>query len=200
MTRFWVILFDGFDELDGVAPFEVLAAAARQGADFEVELRVLPPARGVTASHGLPLGPFSAVDDTRVDWIIVPGGNWLRADSPGTRREVTHGELPRLLAARHASGTGIASVCTGAMLLAEVGLLDGKRGTTHPVAHADLAAKGVEVIADARVVDAGDVVTAGGVTSGLDLGLWLVEREAGTPMRERLERHLVHPMGQVVKP
>lgn len=199
MARFWVILFDGFDELDGIAPFEVLAAAARQGAAIEVELRVLGSARGVSGSYGLPLGPFTAIDESHADWIIVPGGNWVRPDAPGTRREVARGELPRLLRDRHDRGTKIASVCTGAMLIAEAGLLEGKQATTHPVARDDLHARGITFVPEVRVVDAGDVVTAGGVTSGLDLGLWLLEREAGSAMRERIETHLVHPMGKVLK-
>jgi transcriptional regulator GlxA family with amidase domain len=70
-------------------------------------------------------------------------------------------------------------VCTGAFLVAAAGLLDGRPAITHWNDVDDLEAMGIRVIRDARVVDDGDIITAGGVTSGLDLALWIVEQEKG---------------------
>ena len=79
----------------------------------------------------------------------------------------------------------MASVCTGAMLLAAAGITDGRPATTHHSALEDLRASGAQVI-DARVVDDGDVMTAAGITSGIDLALYIVEREAGAEIAERV--------------
>jgi transcriptional regulator GlxA family with amidase domain len=75
------------------------------------------------------------------------------------------------------------------MLLAAAGLTQGRHATTHHVAREALRATGA-VLVDARVVDDGDLITTGGITSGLDLALWLVEREAGAALALELERHL----------
>jgi transcriptional regulator GlxA family with amidase domain len=87
------------------------------------------------------------------------------------------------------AGAVLAAVCTGAMLLATAGVLTGRRATTHHSAWADLEAAGAVLVRD-RVVDDGDVVTAGGVTSGIDLGLWLIERFAGPDQAARAAERL----------
>jgi transcriptional regulator GlxA family with amidase domain len=90
----------------------------------------------------------------------------------------------------HERGAVIASICTGAFLLAEAGLLTGRRATTHHSAKADLTRyEGVE-LANERVADSGDIVTAGGVTSGLDLALWLVERFFDRELARQTESYL----------
>jgi len=96
---------------------------------------------------------------------------------------------PAAIRARHRGGTTLASVCTGAMLLADAGLMAGRPATTHHTARAALAEQGVRVI-DARVVDDGDIVSGAGVTSGLDLALWLVERHFGAELSFAVEVRL----------
>ena len=100
--------------------------------------------------------------------------------------------IPAANAERHKAGSRIASVCTGAMLLAKAGLLTGRPVVTHHSALDDLAAEGAEVIRDARVVDGGDILTAGGVTSGLDLALWLIEGELGRRVADIAAAELEH--------
>jgi transcriptional regulator GlxA family with amidase domain len=78
-------------------------------------------------------------------------------------------------------------VCTGAGILAAAGVLEGRRATTHHAARRDLEESGVEIV-EARVVDDGDVLTAGGVTAGIDLALWLVEREWGQKLADSVAR------------
>src|SRR6185437_10402991 len=86
------------------------------------------------------------------------------------------GDIPAALARRHAAGGRVGSVCTGAMLLAAAGLLRGRPAVTHHSALDDLRAAGADVREDERFVDDGDIVTAGGVTSGIDLALHLVSQ------------------------
>jgi transcriptional regulator GlxA family with amidase domain len=187
--RTQIVLYDGFDELDAVAPYEVLVAAAKRGAPFEVELAHLEGAREVVGSQGLAVRATAALAE-RLDLLVVPGGRWADRSSPvGARVEAERGALPRAIGRIHASGAAVASVCTGAMLLAAAGLTQGRHATTHHVACEALRASGA-VLVDARVVDDGDLITAGGITSGLDLALWLVEREAGAALALELERHL----------
>jgi len=184
-----IVLYDGFDELDAVAPYEVLVAASKRGAPFEVELAHVEGPRQVTGSQGLVVRATAALAP-HLDLLIVPGGRWGdRASAVGARVEAERGTLPQAIRQLHAAGAAVASVCTGAMLLATAGLTRGRPATTHRVALDELRASGA-VLVDARVVDDGDLVTAGGVTSGLDLALWLVERTAGAELARQVERHL----------
>jgi transcriptional regulator GlxA family with amidase domain len=93
------------------------------------------------------------------------------------------------LAQLHRDGTTLASVCTGAMLLAAAGLLKNRPATTNHAALEELRAAGAQVIS-ARVVDDGNIVTAGGITCGMDLTLWLVERFAGAEIAHIMEQRL----------
>jgi transcriptional regulator GlxA family with amidase domain len=101
--------------------------------------------------------------------------------------EIERGAIPAALAQRHAGGAAIGSVCTGALLLGAAGLLAGRPATTNRLALERLRETGAEVI-DERVVDDGDIVTAQGVTAGMDLALWLVERERGRDFADALAR------------
>lgn len=184
---FKIVVFEGFDELDAVAPFEVLRNAAAAGADARVELVTLDGAAEVTAAHGLRIQPGGRLEDGEPpDVVIVAGGGWNNRAPRGVRAEVASGAIPAALVRLHDSGATVATVCTGAMLAATAGLTDGRPATTHHGAIADLRASGAQIV-QARVVDDGDLVTAGGVTSGLDLALWLVERYFGERVEKAVE-------------
>ncbi|WP_254766457.1 DJ-1/PfpI family protein [Salinilacihabitans rarus] len=194
-TEAAIVLFDGFDELDAIGPYEVLANGARAGASLSVRLVTLEPTERVRASHGLRVEPDGVLDDP--DLLVVPGGGWT-GDDGGVRRVVEDGALAERVADLHADGTTVASVCTGAMVLATAGVLDGRPAITHRDAVDDLA--DYADVTDARVVDEGDVLSAGGVTSGIDLALWLLEREFGPEVAERVAREMEHERrGEVVR-
>jgi transcriptional regulator GlxA family with amidase domain len=190
-----VLVYDGFDELDGVGPYEVFDYALDYAADGEdragrVRYVTLDDRDAVTASHGTRIGvdgtlPDPEADD-RPDLLVVPGGGWSARDEEASAwAEAQKGDVPRALASHHASGTRIASVCTGSMLLAEAGVTDGRRAVTHASAAEELRESGARVV-DARVVDDGDLLSAGGVTSGIDLALYVVEREFGAAVADRV--------------
>lgn len=198
--RIDILLFDGFDELDAIAPFEVLRAAAQAGADIYTQLVTLSQEIEVKAANGLRVRPESALlllEHDRPDLLIVPGGGWNTRAPRGAWHEAERGQIPAMLARLHASGTILASVCTGGMLIATAGLLEGRPAVTHHRALDDLRATGANIV-DARVVDDGDIVTAGGVTSGLDLALWLVERFAGHEIAHRIESQLEYERRGIV--
>lgn len=194
MEQVQILIYDGFDELDAIAPFEVLA-----GAGFAVELVSLAPVAGVRASHGLVLPPTGVLAPAP-ELLVVPGGSWVSKAPEGAWAEVQRGAMPAAIADRYAAGSVVASVCTGAMLLAASGMLQGRPAVTHHAAMEALAAAGAEVRPDARVVDDGDVLTAGGVTAAIDLALHIVCRQRGPEAARAAARRIEHvPGGRVVE-
>lgn len=188
--RIDIVLFPGFDELDAIGPFEVFQNAAKCGAGFEVRLVSLAAPGEIVGAHGLRVIATDALrDGLRPDLVVVPGGGWIDRGVPGTRDEAASGKIPSWLTELYEAGTTIAAVCTGAMLVAEAGLLHGRMAITHHAAIEDLRSAGAKVI-EARVVDDGQIVTAGGVTSGLDLAFWLVERFGGESIARTVERQM----------
>jgi transcriptional regulator GlxA family with amidase domain len=170
--RIEILLYDGFDDLDGFGPFEVLS-----GAGLDTRFVTLEPAASVPTSHGARVIPDGVLGDP--DLVLVPGGGWSSRADAGAWAEAQRGAIPAALEERHRAGGRVGSVCTGAMLLAAAGILDGRPAITHHTAIDDLRAMGADVVDGARVVDDGDVITAAGVTSGIDLALHIVAAELG---------------------
>ena len=192
-----IVIYDGFDELDAIVPFEVFQSAALiDGADIEAKLVTLDGAEEVTAAHGLRLKSDSRLGE-RPDVLLVPGGGWNNHAPKGAWAEFQRGELPATIARLHQNGATVAAVCTGGMLVAAGGLTKGRPAVTHRLALKELRDAGAEVV-EARVVDDGDLVTAGGVTSGLDLALWLLERHFGAQVASAVENRLEHERRGVV--
>jgi transcriptional regulator GlxA family with amidase domain len=181
-----ILIFDGIDELDAFGPYEVLAEAG-----FDVALVTHPATDRIVTARGAIVVPDRELSDG-AELLVVPGGGWTKRPPKGAWAEVQRGVLPTVIAQRHAAGARIASVCTGAFLLAAAGLLEGRPAITHWNDVDTLEAMGVRVIRDARVVDDGDIVTAGGVTSGIDLALWIVEQEKGREAADEVAAELVH--------
>lgn len=176
-----IAVFDGMDELDAVGPLEVLRRA-----DFDV--RLVSTSSQITCAYGLTI-----LTDGKprhdADVVVFPGGGWVSRAADGVRAEVDSARWIQVIEAARARGAILASVCTGAMILASAGVLGGRRATTHHGALEDLRATGA-ILVGRRVVDDGDVITAGGVTSGIDLGLWLVERFATRELAEQIAAEL----------
>ncbi len=179
--RIAILLFDGVEELDWAGPWEVLtmwAALARRAGDADVEVLLCGDQAGpITCAKGAQVLADSSWDDLTdtPDVVVVPGGR-------GTRSLVEDEVLLGRLRQYHEDGALLASVCTGALLLAAAGLLEGRPATTHHGALAELQGLDgtCEVRRDERWVDDGDVITAAGVSAGIDMALHLVDRLAGT--------------------
>lgn len=196
MTRVHIVVFDGVDELDAIGPLEVLAVAGRVGGDLEPRLVHLRGPGPVVAQHGTTIVVEHGWAPAEADVLLVAGGGF-GAGGRGVRVEAARGDLPRALAAAARPGLVLASVCTGAVLLGEAGLLRGRPCATHPGAREEVARLGGVVRTD-RVVDDGDLVTCGGVSAGLDLALALVRREAGPAVAERVAAALDLPPSSAV--
>ena len=167
-----ILLFDGFDDLDAFGPYEVLSEAG-----LDTRFVTIEPTSSVRSAHGATVVPEGVLGDP--DIVLVPGGGWHDRTGPGSWAEARRGVITEALADRQAAGRRIGSVCTGAMLLAEAGILRGRPAITHHTAIEHLREFGVDVREGERVVDDGDIITAAGVTSGIDLALYLVEQELG---------------------
>ncbi|MBD0421956.1 DJ-1/PfpI family protein [Streptomyces sp. TRM S81-3] len=208
-----VVLFDGFDPLDVIAPYEVLYAggSASDGAVTVELVTAEGPREVISGTGGLSLRAAGALDLERADMLLVPGASG-RVGEPGEvpEEEVGAGEwkqdefipvllgrtlsteLPALLKqAMDDPDITVATVCGGSLVLAMAGLLEGRHATTHHLGLDVLDATGAHAVR-ARVVDDGDLITAAGVTSGLDLGLYLLERELGPRIAHAVEELFAH--------
>lgn len=188
MLRAVIALFDDMEILDFAGPLEVLSAATDQQGRPCFQTALAAQSEEVICRGGLivrGLADLSALEGC--DVFIVPGG-------PGARSE--HGQPAVAAAARRqaASGAVVASVCTGAFILAQAGLLDGLEVTTHSARLADLAGRYPALkVVGGKVVDRGKIITAGGVASGVDLGLHLLERFFGPLVRSKEAQRLDGP-------
>ncbi|MEV7611781.1 GlxA family transcriptional regulator [Streptomyces sp. NPDC089799] len=187
-----VLLYDGVQSLDVTGPVEVFAGVARfPQTDGGYRIRTVSPGGGpVRTNSGLCLVPDGALEDVPAGEVgegtvlLVPGGECTGDGAPALTGWLrTHGGRAGRLV----------SVCTGGMLLAEAGLLDGHRATTHWAACERMARDhpAVTVEPDPIFVRDGKVCTSAGVTAGIDLALALVEEDFGRDVALTIARHLV---------
>ncbi|NGO69937.1 DJ-1/PfpI family protein [Streptomyces sp. SB3404] len=189
--RVHIVMFDGVEEQDWAGPYEVFSAAKPHsgGRAMDVSLVTAGPTGAVRCSYGAEVQVSRRWAPHEAELIVVPGGGYARRNGPGIWAEIERGTLPRALAAAPRRGLTLSSLCTGALLLSAAGLVKGRRCTTHRGALKDLE-RGGGVLTPARVVDDGDLVTAQGITSGLELGLWLVKRELSSEAANSVEMML----------
>jgi transcriptional regulator GlxA family with amidase domain len=183
-----IVLFDGFDPLDTIAPFEVLAAGSDAvGGELVVEMVTAEGPRPVTSgTRGLVIEATGQLDPAKAGYIIVPGASGPIEGDPDDVDTIPvllarFGETAAVSLLRKAfdnPDVTVATVCGGSLALAMAGLIEGRNANTHHLGVDVLEATGVTPI-QARVVDDGDLVSAGGVTSGLDLALHLLHRSFG---------------------
>lgn len=188
--RVHIVVFDGVEELDVFGPLQVLGATAAMG--FPVAYRLVTGGRPgtVSARFGTRIDVPDAWDPAEADVIVVPGGGFRLRNSPGIWAEINDGHLPRLLSEAAADvRLTLYGLCTGVVLLHEAGVIGNRPCTTHTGAKRYLRDQGADV-RDARVVDDGNLVCAGGVSSGVDGALHLMEREFGPEAAARAERYL----------
>ncbi|CAL9624293.1 DJ-1/PfpI family protein [Streptomyces sp. enrichment culture] len=209
-----IVLFDGFDPLDVIAPYEVLyAGGTASGGAVTVELVTAEGPREVmSGTGGLSLRATGTLDPGRPGVVLVPGaagrvgepgevpdqeagaaGEWRRDEFVPVLlgRALTTGLPGMLKAAMDDPAVTVATVCGGSLVLAMAGLLEGRHATTHHLGTDLLDATGAHAVR-ARVVDDGDLVSGAGVTSGLDLALYLLERDVGPRIAQAVEDLFAH--------
>ncbi len=189
-----ILIFDGVEVLDFAGPFEVFSRTrmapgpesrrSEETAPFDV-FTVARAAAPVTATGGLVITPrHSFADAPRIDLLVVPGGFGTRAL---LKDEETLGWIRRTAA----SARQLTSVCTGSLLLAQAGLLRGKKATTHWGALDLLASLDAGVVVDREkcFVDDG-VITSAGVASGMDMAFYFVERHCGKAVADETAHYI----------
>lgn len=174
-----ILIFDDVEVLDFCGPFEVFSAARLPEGEAEARLfhviTIAEEQRTITCRGGLLVQPHATIDDhPEIDILVVPGGQ-------GTRRERLNQRLLDWIARQNQATELTTSVCTGAFLLAERGILDGLAATTH-WASVDWMKENypaVEMLSDTRFVDEGRIVTSAGISAGIDMALHVVARLHG---------------------
>jgi transcriptional regulator GlxA family with amidase domain len=176
------VIYDRMTTLDFVGVFDPLTRLKTMGFRPETTWDICARAAEVCDSAGLCLKATRVgAELSGYDLLVVPGGY-------GSRALVHDEEFIAWLRTARACPLK-ASVCTGALLLGAAGFLKGKRAATHPTARTELAAF-CAAVSEERVVDEGDIVTAGGVTAAIDLGLYLCAKLAGAEIREQIRRQM----------
>lgn len=189
MVNVAIYLFDEVEVLDFAGPFEVFSTASRlqvragNPPGFRV-FTVADRARPVRARGGLMVSAeFTLADHPRPDLLVIPGG-----DVTG---ELGRADVVEWIARTSAASQLTASVCTGALLLAQAGLLNDTRATTHWEDLDQLGAfSGVRVESGMRWIDAGKIVTSAGISAGIDMSLHLVRRLADGELAKRTARQM----------
>ena len=184
--RIAIAVFEGAEELDFVGPWEVLAAWRFLYPDDLDVFLVAENEAPMTCAKGMRILAHTTWDKLgSIDALVYPGGR-------GTRAQLGNEAIRSRLRNLRATGTVMTSVCTGALVFADAGLLDGQPATTYWSAFDELIPLGREITPrpDERFVDIGDIITAAGVSAGIDMALHLVGR-LGSPEKAREVRRYI---------
>ncbi len=179
MITIGIVIFPEVEELDFIAPFEVLSYINKLQPQSTQVLLIAPSLETVRAFNGLKVIPDVSFETApQCDILIFPGGKgrikWMKEPLVHTFLQQQKEHL-----------RFVASVCTGAFFLAEAGILKGKEATTYHSAFDELANYGINVVSS-KVVQDGNVITAGGVSSGLELGFFLLRELFGIALAQEV--------------
>jgi transcriptional regulator GlxA family with amidase domain len=187
VTRIAIALFEGAEELDWAGPWEVLAAWAQGWPDDGVEVfTAAAEAKPVTCAKGLRVVPdHDWATAPAFDVLVYPGGR-------GTRRELKEEDVLGWLRGLRERRTLLTSVCTGSLVFAAAGLLEGRPATTYwsQLDYLGELDATIDVRRDDRFVDSGEVVTAAGVSAGIDMALHLVARLHSKERAREVRRYI----------
>ena len=182
-----ILIFDDVEVLDFCGPFEVFSVTGgREGLRPFAVHTVAEEERPITARGGLSINARYRFDNCpAADILLVPGG-------PGTRRELDNRKIICWIKERACDARLVLSVCSGSLLLAKSGLLDGLAATTHHGAIDELRSisPNVQVDAASRFVDNGRVISSGGISAGIDMSLHVVARLLGSEQALETARYM----------
>ena len=193
--RVGLLIFDDVEVLDFCGPFEVFSCVRLPDGDRRAETSPFEPlliaekSSEIVTTGGMRVIPHHTLAGCpALDVLVVPGG-W------GVRRELHNPVMLAWLRERAAQVATLASVCTGSMLLGHAGLLDGRRATTHwqSLDWMREALPTVTVETDQHVVEDGDVITAAGISAGIDMALTIVRRDHGEAVARATARYMEYP-------
>ncbi|CAM2068261.1 DJ-1/PfpI family protein [Sulfidibacter corallicola] len=173
-----ILIFEDVELLDFAGPYEVFSIAGTLGRGLLARPLTIADRAPVRTSNGLIVQPDYLLDEApHFDILLIPGGN-------GTRRELHNEATLDWIRSAAEEAEFLLSVCTGSLLIAKAGLAKNKRLTTHASAFDELRAIATEsqIIEGARVVDNGDLIVSAGISAGIDMAFYFLQREFGHPL------------------
>ncbi len=190
-----ILLFNEIEVLDFAGPFEVFGVADRRADPKPFRVFTVAERGPVYARNGLSINPTYLLNDhPKADIIIVPGGGGHHADGTpyGSRREMNNPAVLNWIRRSAETAELVLSVCTGSLLLAKAGLLDGLSATTHYSATDSLAqlSPTTTVLPAERYVDNGKIITSAGISAGIDMSLYVVGRLLGKDVADETARYM----------
>ena len=188
MFKIGILIFPQVEEMDFVGPFEVLSYSNKIQPDSTQVFLIAENLDIVQAFNGMKIIPEYSFDTCPdLDILVLPGGKG--------RFEAMHNpQIKEFILKQAAHAKYMTSVCTGAFILAAAGLLNGKQATTYHTALEELAAYSVKIVHDKKVVQDHNIITAAGVTSGLELGFYLLKilfsNDLAKEVAKKIEYHI----------
>jgi len=183
MVTIGILIFPEVEELDFVGPFEVLSYVNKIRPSSTKVLMVAESTALLCGFNGMKVMPDTTLQGCpTLDILVVPGGK-------GRLAAMKNVPIIEFIQKQMITATYVTSVCTGAFLLAEAGLLTGKKATTYHTAFSELESYSVQVISS-KVVQDGKIITAGGVSSGLELGFYLLRQLFGASVSQEVASKL----------
>ncbi len=185
MKTLGILLFDDVELLDFAGPFEVFSLAEKEetGEKLFSVVTVTQTGQSIQAMQTLKVTPnYSFENCPRLDILLIPGGRGAR------NVEIHNHHLLEWIATKAAEVKCILSVCTGSLILAELGLLNGRKATTHWASIAAMQANypKITVLKNIRFVDEGSIMTSAGISAGIDLSLHYIEKSFGSSMAQKI--------------
>jgi len=178
------IVFESLEELDLVGPYEVLSCVNEFRKNAVNAFTVAHFSEPVRCANGLRILPdYTFETCPPIDIMVIPGGN-------GRRKAMHDEELLDFVRTRSREAKFVTSVCTGSFILAKAGLLDGKRATTWHGALKELKRFEKILVCKERVIHDGNIVTAAGVSSGIDMALYLVNLIFGKDIADKVAEYI----------
>jgi transcriptional regulator GlxA family with amidase domain len=183
-----VLIFDEVEVLDFCGPFEVFSVTDSYAAERPFNVYTVAEKTPILARNNLSVNPAFLLDDPNCpqpDLIVVPGGR-------GTRQAMYNERLLAWIKSNAQRAALTLSVCTGALMLARAGLLEGLAATTHHSAFDELraVAPNTTVLEDQRIVDNGTVIVSAGISAGIDMALHVVARLHGIEKARQTARYM----------
>jgi len=184
MKKIAIVLFDEVEVLDFAGPFEVFSVTGRRKSGAPYEVFTVAEKENITARNGLKVtATYTFVNCPQPEIFLIPGGGGYHADGTpfGSRREMNNPVLLQWINRNYSKAELVLSVCTGALILAKAGMLDNLEATTHYLAVDTLKelAPHTRVSPEKRYVDNGKIILSAGVSAGIDMAFYVVEKLQG---------------------
>ena len=182
-----LFIFDDVEVMDFAGPFEVFSVANELNNHDLFDIKIISVnSTPVRAKNGLFVNPDCSINEiSKADIVIIPGGD-------GTRPLLKHKEVINWIKKISLNAEVVASVCSGALLLAQAGLLSGLKATTHHQVLETLRdmAENIQVVDNIRFIDNGKIITSAGISAGIDMSFYIVERFYGQSTAEATARYM----------